>query len=250
MEQSGGLRKLSRIGMVWRIVAAMVLSGSGVLLTASSASAAPTCSTGAPHCWMIANFGPLGPPKGFLGEESAIRETCLSVSNPSSTFDDVETWIESGSSNWIEAGISYGAPEGAQKYFFWADQRPGYTYYEHDDTTDTVASGTYYNFNIYQASSTSYHVTDGLWNGLSQPWPTGYLFDTLQTGSETLNGATGASIRSNHTELEYYDQTDTLTLYWKEGLLTTFPNQNPSTWGTVTTVSPNYSYTFVTVNSC
>lgn len=235
----------------WLIATSILVPVLGVAMAASPASAAPTCPASGGHCYMLANFGPLPSPTGFHGWEDKLYAQCLSVSNPSANFDDVETWMSvSGGSNWIEAGINYGNPEGASENFFWADVRPGYGYYQHMDTTDTVNPANLYTFNIYQASTTSYHLTVGPWNGLSSPWPTNQRFALLQAGSETTNGATAASIFVRTRDLSYYDVSNTLHSGWTNGVYATGTSSTPSTWGSITTLTANSFYQYDTVSSC
>jgi hypothetical protein len=174
----------------------------GLLVFQDAASAAPSCS-GSSHCYDIAVLGPVASPHAFTGVVSSIRVECLSDTN--SGYINDETWLANSSADtWIEAGVDR-YESGSGKVFFWADQRPG-SYNNHYDTTDTVDTTDFYNFNIYSDSSTTFHVTDGDWDGESTGWPSGYLFDTLETGTETFNGATGVSELGNSKGLEFYNQ--------------------------------------------
>ncbi len=238
-----------------RYLIAMFLSVLGLgftasLLTASAASAAPTCSTSG-HCYMLAELD-VSSPDAFHGQVSPIEATCLSVSNPSSNFDTAETWMSNTTVDdyWIESGIAYGDPEGASTYFYWADDRPGSGYYEHDDTTDSVTAATYYNSEMSVDTSTSYDVSMGPFYGVSSGWPSGYSFYTLQTGSETSDGATAASILASSDSLYYYNASNVLTYEWSYGANDTYAHTVPSTWGTITTVTANNHYRYNTVTSC
>jgi hypothetical protein len=190
-------------------------------------------------------------PASFLGQVSYIEATCLSVSNPSSNFATSETWMSnSADDTWIESGIAYGNPQGASEYFYWADDRPSYGYFEHDDTTDSVTAATYYESNMSVDTSTSYDVSMGPWYGVSDDWPSGYVFDTLQTGSETSDGATAATILSSSESLYYYNASDVLQTDWTYGPYNTSAYTTPATWGTETTITANEHYRYNTVTSC
>jgi hypothetical protein len=201
---------------------------------------------------MEAQLGPVSSPDGFLGEESSIEATCFSVSNPSSAFVTAETWLANqGSSNyWIEAGLAYGAPVGARSYFYYADDRPGYGYYEHDDTSDSVTLGTIYAVNIDQQTATSFHVSAGPFSGLSSSWPSGYLFNVLQTGSETYAGGTAATILASSRYLHFYNQSNSILADWYYGSDSTYTWTQPTTWGTITQITANWQYRYNTVTSC
>jgi hypothetical protein len=124
-----------------------------------------------------------------------VHGRCLSVANPSSAFVTAETWVSySASSDWIEAGQAYGVPEGARSYFYWADQRPGHQYYEHDDTAAGPDPLQGYDTSVSADGSTEFYVQSGPYFGYSTGWPTNYNFDALQAGSETYYHGSSSSV--------------------------------------------------------
>jgi hypothetical protein len=58
-----------------------------------------------------------------------LNVACLNVPDARGHFVTATMWTASGSS-WVEHGMSYGAPYGATRVWYWADKRPGYPYRE------------------------------------------------------------------------------------------------------------------------
>lgn len=159
-------------------LATLILASSATIMSsfafATPAWANPiSCKDPSSHCYVMVQFGGNGTGDIFQGDEVATHASCISITSPSTSFVTSETWMvdySSGQPYWIEAGQAYGYPSGARSYFYWADDRPGHGYAEHDDTSDPppgTANGDNYRADIYHASSTSYLVYSGTYSGVS-----------------------------------------------------------------------------------
>lgn len=120
-----------------RQVAAIALAGAlgtiGVGLPAAPALAA-TC-TPASHCYGEVEWTSA---EQVYGISETLNVSCLGPMNAptSRNFVTEEQWLTTAENTvgnyWVELGMAYGAPQGSSRYFFWADQRPGGGYHEHD----------------------------------------------------------------------------------------------------------------------
>jgi hypothetical protein len=90
------------------------------------------------------------------GAYGVLNVDCLKVNNTDYFVDD-EIWVaSSGASYWVEEGMAYGAPR-TDRYWFWADNRPGSQYYEHDRPDLAVSLNTDYSVTL------QYDGSDGNW---------------------------------------------------------------------------------------
>lgn len=141
------------------LVLALGLAAVMLLGSVGSASAAD-CSD--PHCYGRVRWNPA--PDNH-GGRNVLNVSCLYLPDPRGHFVTAEMWV-ARDGWWVEHGMSYGAPYGATRVWFWADNRPGYGYREaladvphalntdygnriqldqdHTDRWDLVHSGTFY----------------------------------------------------------------------------------------------------------
>jgi hypothetical protein len=174
--------------------------------------AAQACDT-TTHCYGIAQWAP-APNNG--GAKNTINTSCLRTPN-TSDFITIEEWVVGGSGggSWIEEGIAYGDPR-SDRYWYWADNRPGHPYAEHDRPDLPSALNTDYVAMIKQdvpGSSSTWNVSqDGTQIGQSVD-----NFSTpsniLQAGSETTVG--GAKTSSDAKALHWYALANGWTASWE-----------------------------------
>lgn len=197
-------------------------------LSVTPAQATQTCHTSS-HCYDLVQLGPTSGGLGFLGVELTLHAPCMKNSNGSTDFVTVETWI-SYSSYWIEAGIAWGYPQGNQRYYFWADQRPaGGGYHEHDDTNDDPGSSDV-GVQITTATSTSFYVKTGPLTGQSTGWSSSTLFTTLQTGSESTASGASTSLYASSRALAYFGRSDNYHAGWNYSAGSAYGYRDPSDW--------------------
>jgi hypothetical protein len=213
------------------------------------AEATVTC-TSSSHCYTNVEVGPTTGGSGFDGTNGYIHGACLYNSSQSSHFTTAETWLgftQTGN-YWIEAGLAVGFP-GSGKYFFWADNRPGHGYSEHDDPTDYPDNLHYYYFDIDTIGSGQFDVLIGPYSGLSTGWSTSAIANQITTGSETNGGASAAYGLSS--QLSYYTTTNADHAGWVWGGGSTYTYSSPSSWGFENTISANNWYSYGTqTTSC
>jgi hypothetical protein len=129
------------------------------------------------------------PPYGFRGLKASIHAQCLSVADEVHGFVTDEAWI-TNTQGMIEAGQEYGDANIGRRYFFWADLRPGHDYYEHRDTSHIPNSSTSYSTQITPDGPILYYAQSGPYSGESAGgWANNYVFEALETGTETSKGA-------------------------------------------------------------
>jgi hypothetical protein len=87
------------------------------------------------HCYGVADWVPTPAQHGGGGN---LNVHCLKLPTPDDDFINAEYWAgtNGGASPpyddyWVEAGMKYGAPIGAQREWFWADKGPNLGYNEH-----------------------------------------------------------------------------------------------------------------------
>lgn len=135
-----------------------------------------------------------------------------------------------------------------EKFFFWADERPGGGYHEHDDVTDLPNNTNYYYFDIFYAGSGNHGVLIGPPSGRSTGW-TSPLANQISTGNETNGGASSAYGLSS--ELGYYTTTSALHIGWTWSGGSTYTVRIPSNRGTDSMIAANSWYSYGTqTTSC
>jgi hypothetical protein len=210
----------------------------GSISTAPQAYAAPTCTLST-HCYDLVRVGPTSGSSGFYGAYGYIHAACLSNSNAPFDFTTDETWLSFPTGNyWVEAGLAYGDPFYG-KYFYWADQRPGGGYHEHDDPTDLPDNTTPYYFDISYIGSGNYDVLIGPMSGTSTGWSSP-IANRIDTGTEASGGA--VSVWGSSSGLGYYTLANAAHNYWTWSGGNTYSFQDPSSWGIVQTVTSNRFY--------
>jgi hypothetical protein len=100
-------------------------------------------------------------PKDF-GSAGTIKFSCLYSPSTSTNFSNDEMWNgtdnSGGGSYWVEEGGSYGYPQGNNRYWFWADNRPSYGYYEHDSADGSAVLNTSYDIEFTYNGSNQWIV--------------------------------------------------------------------------------------------
>jgi hypothetical protein len=194
----------------WKILATAVSALSAVVLAPASPAHAATCSPS--HCYAVVEWNRS---TTLHGLSEVLNVSCLTTANPSSNFVTEEMWLGTGSSStgqyWVEEGMAYGAPQGASRYYFWADNRPnGGGYHEHD-LTISASLHTNYVDDIIWIPPNSWGVYRGgtslgtsTVNGGTSLWES--------TGEETTN--TSAQAAATMTGLWYKNTSDTWVENW------------------------------------
>jgi hypothetical protein len=149
---------------------ALVLTATGAALgagAATSAQAASACSLSS-HCYGVATW--FSAPTN-LGSGGNIYFGCLYSANPSTNFTDEEMWQgtdnSAGLGYWVELGGSYGWPNGATRYWFWADKRPNGGGYNAHYPGGTLSLGVYYAIEVVYQGNNRWEALGPGWNGTS-----------------------------------------------------------------------------------
>jgi hypothetical protein len=168
---------------------AMTVAAPGTIARAASSCASPNGQ----HCYAEENTATRN--QGAYGE---ITANCLYFpKNSTSASVTNEIWDGQSGKYWTEAGVTSG--QGGNGYdsrrWFWADDRPGYGYYEHYPNISSAGSGDY-GLEIYYVGNGSWHVLGG--NnysviGISSSQPAGSTGDV--TGGTEYMGAANSGIR-------------------------------------------------------
>jgi hypothetical protein len=144
---------------------------------------------------------------------------CLYSPNTSSNFTTEEMWQGTDSDPygdyWVETGGAYGYPKGDSRYWFWADERPGYGYSEHDLSSPAADLETVYSTLLAYEGSDSWNVyVNGseVGHSVDNP-PYGYY---LSAGTE-ITAASGARSVGHDNYLAWYDTSDNLHYGWYSG---------------------------------
>jgi hypothetical protein len=149
------------------VAAALALGLIATFASANGVQAAPahaeySCTY---HCYGI-NDWPGGPINGSHTAVSVVQLSCTPGASlcGQGWFIDNEMWLAQNTSccsYWVEAGYStYSNDHYTSIDYFWADLRPGSSYYEH--VLSTVPSGDYGNYanlTIKRSSSSSFSVS-------------------------------------------------------------------------------------------
>lgn len=157
-----------------------------------------------------------------------IRASALSVSDPLTSFSDVDNWDISDSSAqyWVEAGIIKGTyccnNYAATPSFFWGESRPGVGFASHQGGAATL--NTYYYDKIRDLGGGSWSVNVGTLAGTStNTFTTSQL---VETGSEIATQ--DASVCSSQKDMGWWDAMGTHHSGWKDDQgYPTFVNDDP-----------------------
>ena len=198
------------------------------------ASSASACSTSS-HCYALATKT-VSSPSGFRGVSADLSATCLDVPSPTTYFVTNEVWI-AYTSDWVEAGLAHGVPNGDRKYFFWARQYNGVYYESSPLPGGDPALATYYTATITSANQSR------LWNvtihgNTSTPHGPTYPAIRLDTGTETTH-ENGTRAYGSQNSLQYMN----LSGSWHSGWNTSSGNAtvltSPTTFGTASWATTN-----------
>jgi hypothetical protein len=161
------------------VILAFVITGLTIGMRAAPADACDITS----HCYGIAYWPNSSTNYGSAGD---IYFHCLYDGSPSNSFTDEEMWNGTNNSGnlayWVEAGGAYGYPNGATRYWFWADNRPnGGLYHEHYPG-GSISLNTFYKIEFLFEGSNTWNVMGPGWsqNSTSNP-PAG---KSLEAGTE------------------------------------------------------------------
>lgn len=155
------------------------------------------------HCYAENEYEGNGTYPNAAGTDLEVN--CLSVANRSTDFADWEMWYMTNTpqvsyDTWVEEGMTAGTLQGGYVGFmwFWADQRPNGTYYEHYIKNATV--GNYTNVSVYYAGSNNDNVyLGGSLIGTSTGNGTGGLW--ANAGAEVTTSAT--TVQGNANNFQY-----------------------------------------------
>jgi hypothetical protein len=141
-----------------RVVAAVALTiGFSAGMVAAGGAQAFACSDSS-HCYAYAVNGNSASNHGVFGE---LYVDCLYPPDVSGDFANNEIWDTTSSrGNWVEGGIKSGVDYHGvyrNKDWFWADQRPGDSYAEHD-TSVAAATGEEWPVEITYAGTNTWDV--------------------------------------------------------------------------------------------
>lgn len=183
---------------------------------ATSTAIAGPCAN---HCYGIVEWDNIRVNGGL----TYLTENCMNVPRPDTDFVDNEMWVDFSSNTWTEAGENYGVANGANKRFFWADQRPGNDYHEHYASYGPNTGQVYGDQIRWAGYPQAWDVSVGGFNGTStgQPGPATHL----QAGLETTDHNSSES--AFQSGLAWYSTPD---------------NAKHSPWG-------NSTYRYITPNS-
>jgi hypothetical protein len=180
------------------------------------------------------------------GSYGVLNFSCLYSPNPTTNFADDEMWQGTDSSGsggyWVEQGGSYGAPVGASRYWFWADNTPSFGYQEHDSAAGSASLNTNYDVEFDYNGSNEWlvwHQGSILGTSTSNP-PNG---NYLQAGGEHTDVANGRTVGSV-SSLAWYDTSFSGHSGWTD---TGYSNPTGQTSGG--SYSWNANYTTVSWNS-
>lgn len=176
-----------------------------------------------------------------IGSEGYVEANCLWVADPSNQWVDSEIWQgadSSGLNYWIEAGETYGYPNGGTRSWFFARRRPStqtfYDYMQWFPSSPALQLGTSYHFEF---------LYDGTFNNDPQwtifaPWgsPTIYEEPPYGTGLAAGTEITESNNRSvgNITGLHWLDTSRQWHNGWPGAEAQDYPappnNDTTTTW--------------------
>jgi hypothetical protein len=193
----------------------------------SAKANAATCST-ASHCYGIARWESSPETAGSAG---SIDSTCLWVGDPSTDFVDQEIWQGTDSAPyadyWVEAGETYGNPNGGVRSWFWARNRPGSNGYAQFFPSGTVNLSTSYEFQFSWVSGTNEWQVTAPW-GTSTATSNPPYGKWLQAGSEITDNSnrTNGDISS----LDYLDTSFSEHFGWSGASVHDLGGDTTTTW--------------------
>jgi hypothetical protein len=205
----------------WRggmLLVVLVAASCAFSLAGRGAQAAYACATDpALHCHGTVRWSPS--PDNWGVDTATINVSCLRTPNGTgSDFITAEYWVgtnnDPNGQTWIEQGMAYGNPVGAQHYWYWADERPGHPYAEHDQLGLSANTNTDYQSSIHYIGNNQWNVLrGGNTEGMSVANPPNSNF--LQAGVEMTNG--NAFVDGIAKSLAYYKTDDTVHSGWNSG---------------------------------
>ncbi len=150
------------------------------------------CNSGAnDHVYGTALWNPAYSNSGALARILVSQGQCSNCSKWEYGGVHQELWEgtadTSFGNNWVEIGYTYGYEYKSGLTWFWADQRPGYSFNWHQITAG-ITVGDWYNMKIWDDSSndTWYAAIDGTTYGASYPNASGSKW--MQAGLEAMDG--------------------------------------------------------------
>jgi hypothetical protein len=188
------------------LVLVTTVAAAVTVLLALSAAPAFGCSQGS-HCYGTVRwrFSP-----NYYGGVAALQVARLEQSDTPTVntgdFVDQEMWVGTNADGtgayWVEDGMSRGWPQSASAgiYWFWADNRPCCSYFEHDFLV-TIRTSTTYTAKINFIGNNSWNVyRDGNLlspgTSTSNPAPSNYLESGLEaTNTNAHVNGTGGSLQ-------------------------------------------------------
>jgi hypothetical protein len=201
---------------------ALVLAATGTALAAgpaASAQAASGCSLSS-HCYGAATW--FSAPANY-GSGGNIYFGCLYSANPSTNFTDEEMWQGTDNSTglgyWVELGGSYGWPNGATRYWFWADNRPNGGGYHAHYPGGTLSLGVYYGLEVIYDGANKWTALGPAWSGTSTGNPASGR--ALEAGAEITDNVAHAV---GHVNVLYRFDTSYDTIRGWSGAAIPIPN--------------------------
>jgi hypothetical protein len=200
------VRRLSRGASAF----ALVFSAAGYLVAGGPATPALACSITS-HCYGIAAWYNAPPDNGSGGD---LYLNCLYSGNPGTDFTDEELWQgtdnSTGLNYWVELGGTYGWPDGASRYWFWADNRPNGGGYHAHYPGGTLSLGTSYRVGVTWAGNNRWAVQGPSWSAVSTGNP--FSGRAMETGAEITDNTAHAV--GNIQDLYYLDTAGDLNAGW------------------------------------
>jgi len=188
----------------------LVLAASGFLIGAGPAAPAEACSLTS-HCYGVAAWYNATPDNGSGGD---IYFNCLYSGNPSTNFTDEELWQgtdnSTGLNYWVELGGGFGWPGGANRYWFWADNRPNGGGYHAHYPGGSLSLDTTYFVGVTWAGNNRWDVQGPTWSALSINNP--FSGRSMETGAEITDNVAHAV--GNIKDLYYLNTSGDLFAGW------------------------------------
>ena len=185
--------------MMWRAGHGPQLESSSSFVVAFAAPDAEAVPCGA-RCYGIASWDPAHLNEGL---KATVNVDCLHVNNTSNNFITFEAWLGKNG-YWVEEGMAHGNPR-TDRYWFWADFRPGWGYSEHDRPDLPHALGTDYTIGLWKhgVADTSWYVyQNSSYVGTSTD-NFGGSSNRTDSGSETVYMSTNTRTNGRAKELQW-----------------------------------------------
>lgn len=168
----------------------LLLAGSAITVASGSAAPAQACSITS-HCYGVATW--FGSPASY-GSGGNIYFACLWTADTGTDFTDEELWQgtdnSTGLSDWVELGGAFGWPNGANRYWFWADNRPNGGGYHAHYPGGTVSLDEYYALEVIYDGGNAWSAIGPNWTGASTNNPPSG--EALEAGTEITNNVAHA----------------------------------------------------------